>query len=317
MSKFRALVESLLKNEYKKPYNFYGRNNKFLKTFKEEIDKIFNQSRFDYNKNEYNRYLNKVKNGGLEELLNVPKKFKDYAMCQAAIENTLLYRNVDYNTDYIESLLQAIPKELLDFENSGLYFEIVKQYAPALRFVPDKFKDYAMCLEATKNNPETLKFVPENIIDYNMCLSSVKEHAYALKYIPDAFKDYTICLEAVNQNGYNIEYVPEKFKNYEMYLQAVRNGPSLNKTFLEQVPEKFRDYRMWLAMIIQDGHLIKDVPPKFRDKKMILNAFRTNGSAIYYDKDYQYFDIDSDGNIDFNSKNDFMNKFLDFKLPQN
>ncbi len=115
--------------------------------------------------------------------------------------------------------------------------EAVRQYGPALAFVPKERKTPEVCLEAVKQDGRALRWVPARMKTEELCIEAVRQCARALKFVPERLKTPAVCLEAVSQRGLSLEDVPVPMRTEEMCLAAVRQ----HACAMQYVPVRHRD----------------------------------------------------------------------------
>lgn len=135
-----------------------------------------------------------------------------------------------------------------------------------------EIKTYEDCLNIVKQNGNDIKYIPERFIDYNLCLEAIKNGA-ALDNIPANYIDYDLCLEAIKHNAYNLKAVPANLIDYNLCLEAVKSHPTGELWF---IPEKFKTKELCLLAVKKNGSQLQYVPEKLKDEEMCLTAFNAD-----------------------------------------
>ena len=102
-----------------------------------------------------------------------------------------------------------------------------------LRWVPEQFRFYQLCLLAVSLNGNNLEFVPKHLIDKEICMVAF-DNGCDLSHLPKRYLNKNICIEAVNR-GNSLRLVPKQFITEDMCRVAVKN----NYIDLQYVPVKF------------------------------------------------------------------------------
>ena len=135
-----------------------------------------------------------------------------------------------------------------------------------------EIKTYEDCLNAVKQNGNDIKYIPERFIDYNLCLEVIKKGA-DLDNIPVNYIDYDLCLEAIKHNAYNLKKVPANLIDYNICLETVKAHPTSGLCF---IPEKFKTKELCLLAVKNNGSQLQYVPEKLKDEEMCLTAFNAD-----------------------------------------
>lgn len=78
-----------------------------------------------------------------------------------------------------------VQSEMFDYYDFCKY--LVKYCYWGLYFIPDKYKDYELCLESVINQPYSFGFVPKEILTERFCLEALDYNHTLSKYIPKKF----------------------------------------------------------------------------------------------------------------------------------
>jgi hypothetical protein len=95
------------------------------------------------------------------------------------------------------------------------YIDLVKHYVNiGLQSVPERFRDYNMCITAVKQYGYALKYVPTELPEYkDICMAAVKQDGTALVFVlPEELRDYNMCITAVKQNSNAFDSVPPELQ---------------------------------------------------------------------------------------------------------
>lgn len=100
-----------------------------------------------------------------------------------------------------------------------------------LKYVPEQYRDIAMCLAAVQSDGGALGEVPERILlgdkGYEICFTAVRNDlkGLALSFVPECYlrgkEGKALCEAAVKANGYALEYVPKRLITKELAKVAI------------------------------------------------------------------------------------------------
>lgn len=129
-------------------------------------------------------------------LCEVPKKYRSYKMCAAAVKNGA-------------SALFDVPPE---HRTGDLYLIMAENDSYALDYIPEKYVSYEICMAIIRQDGMALNDVPEKYQTYDLCTISVKQDGTMLYYVPKEHRDIDMCITAVKQNQDAINDVPDELK---------------------------------------------------------------------------------------------------------
>jgi hypothetical protein len=193
-------------------------------------------------------------------------------------------------------------------ETRELCLAAVRQYGPALKYVPEALKSdgpeaHELCLAAVRQNGWALQWVPEELRTngpgaVELCLTAVRQDGAALEFVPEDMKTGThgaeLCLTAVRQSGWALKFVPENMKTNgpaarELCLEAVKNygGAQDDSSPLDYVPEAAKTAELCLEAARQDGRSLEFVPEALKTNgqaafELCLTAVKQNGWALQF-----------------------------------
>ena len=111
----------------------------------------------------------------------------------------ICYKNAHINTPYAFKIKILNNKKICD---------IAVNHGYNLRHIPEKFKDYVICLRAVSIYGFDLMYVPHKYINRTMCLTAVLNYGYALCFVPNIYRDHMICSAAISNDKDAIDFVP-------------------------------------------------------------------------------------------------------------
>lgn len=130
------------------------------------------------------------------------------------------------NPEY--TILKVIAKKYLTRE---VYEIAVSKNGLNLKYVPEQYRDIAMCLAAVQSDGGALGEVPERILfgdkGYEICFTAVRNDlkGLALSFVPECYlcgkEGKALCEAAVKANGYALEYVPKRLITKELAKAAI------------------------------------------------------------------------------------------------
>lgn len=126
------------------------------------------------------------------------------------------------------AILKLIAKKYLTREVCEI---AVSKNGLNLKYVPEQYRDIAMCLAAVQSDGGALGEVPERILlgdkGYEICLTAVRNDfsGRALSFVPACHlrgkEGKALCEAAVQANGYALEYVPKRLITKELARLAI------------------------------------------------------------------------------------------------
>lgn len=97
-----------------------------------------------------------------------------------------------------------------------MYSYLLKQIKIYFGFVPEE----ELWLKTIKRNGLNLRFVPEEFKSYEMCLAAVEQNGLALEFVEEQTEE--LCLAAVEENGLALKFV--KHQTYDIFTSAIINN---------------------------------------------------------------------------------------------
>ena len=86
-----------------------------------------------------------------------------------------------------------------------------------------RYETYEEAMENVKKDGRRLAFVPNKIKDYDLCLTAVTDCGLALEYVPTEFKDKNMYMTALEENVYAIHFFPKEALNSPTENQRIYN----------------------------------------------------------------------------------------------
>lgn len=130
------------------------------------------------------------------------------------------------NPEY--TILKVIAKKYLTREVCEI---AVSKNGLNLKYVPEQYRDIAMCLAAVQSDGGALGKVPKQILlgdkGYEICFTAVRNdlEGLALSFVPKCYlrgkEGKALCEAAVKANGYALEFVPKRLITKELAKVAI------------------------------------------------------------------------------------------------
>jgi hypothetical protein len=158
-------------------------------------------------------------------------------------------------------------------------FVALHYWGAALKWVPNKYKTYELCLDAVRHN------------------TPVDEGCSALAFVPEELKTYELCLEAVRhdylssifwRNGHSVEFdyadainfVPQKLKTPELCFEVFMHHPSSPP-----------GYYNFVDTIFYNNGPITAIPDILNSSELFIKALKRMGMPDEYNEDaLKYFE---------------------------
>ena len=223
-------------------------------------------------------------------------------MVEEAIDN-FNHDNYDY------PILKVVSKKHLTREACEI---VVRKNGLNLKYVPNRYRDAAMCLTAVQNNGDALSDVPKQVLlgdkGYEICLIAVRNNFkdLAMKYVPECYlqgeKGKTICEAAVQTNGYALEYVPKQLMTKELVRMAIETsfpvkevvlsdgshsitkgyGGSFSHSILSIVPKKFMSEELVALSVRLHPETLKFAPAKYVSYELCAEVVKRDPMNLQY-----------------------------------
>ena len=203
-------------------------------------------------------------------LEEVPQKYRDSVMCNAAMRIPLCFRNAE-----------LVPEELRTYQ---FWLWACRSDSRALSFVPTDMVDEALCMAAVESSPKALQFVPPEHVNEAMCRRAVATMPEMLAYVPEQFCTLELCLEAVTSGrvyrsdgtSLVLRYVPEHLRTKGLCMAAVLNQPKS----IQFVPEELRDRGMYEKAVSRSGYVLAMVPEEERTEELCTMAVISRSGGV-------------------------------------
>lgn len=219
-----------------------------------------NQEKSETIKQDYNYWLDYVKNNGI--FYNLLTKFRNAKMCEEAVKHS-------------GSSLAYVPDNLKKEEICEI---AVKNYADDLQYVPTQLRTEKLCLLAIQKSESSYAFLPEKIKTVKFLIKLIKVNSKIIKLIENDKINTKMCEKAVLSDSNNLAFIPEKFITDKLCLLAVKNGGES----LIHVPNEFKTKKLCEIAVNHNGSAIKDVPKEFITKDLCIKASKTNEMSLKY-----------------------------------
>lgn len=188
--------------------------------------------------------------------------------------------------------LEFVPPELISREMC--YTAIVDRqllhYVPPLKLVPDRFKDYELCLMAVREFAGSLEFVPEEHKTEELCRDAfsfvhINENKLDTEklplYVPEKFFNKEFCRFIVNRIPGCFQYLPDKFKTPDLCLIFLNGHPGNMK----DLPDRLLTEEVCIALLKMEGsdsalNVLKNIPTRLRSLAVCMEAVKLNGDAL-------------------------------------
>jgi hypothetical protein len=165
-------------------------------------------------------------------------------------------------------------------------FVAIHYWGAALKWVPDKYKTYELCLDAVRHN------------------TPVDEGCSALAFVPEELKTYELCLEAVRhdylisifwENGCSVEFdyaaainfVPPKLRTPELCFEAFMHHPYSPPGYFNFV-DALSDDNGPITVVAVTPESISDI---LNSSELFIKVLKRMGMPDEYNEDaLQYFE---------------------------
>ena len=236
----------------------------------------------------------------------VPEKYKSQELCELAV-NKYPWNLEEVPEEFISPemcmravkesgfLLRAVPDNLKTYEMCKI---AILDEGTGFKYVPDHFFDRELALLAIENARasewQLLHDIPERLRDYDVCLAAVKRDGEDIKYVPERVKDYKICYTAAQKTGSAAEYIPQELFTPELVLaltkksaidfdkipkdcltseaciEAIKQGSQYTGTVIGSVPMGLMTQEMCDLAIKISVWSLKDIPEQYVTEDMLL-----------------------------------------------
>lgn len=178
-------------------------------------------------------------------------------------------------------ILSVIAKKYLTHELCEI---AVRKNGLNLKYVPQEYRNDAMCLAAVQSDGDALHEVPNQVLlgdkGYEICLTAVRNRFRGpiLSLVPDCYlrgkEGQALCEAAVRTNGHALEDVPEHLISKELVASSVRLHPDS----LQYAPAEFVSRDLCVEMIKRDPMNLQYV--RLPDKELVECALQADPRAI-------------------------------------
>jgi hypothetical protein len=164
----------------------------------------------------------------------------------------------------------------------------IHYWGAALKYVPNKYKTYELCLDAVRHN------------------TPVDEGCSALAFVPDELKTYELCLEAIRHDyltsvfweNHSVEFdyaaainfVPKKLRTPELCFEALIHNPSSPPGYFNFVDPDFYEEcgGASVTAVFVSPKSISDILPSF---ELFIESLKRIGMPDEYNEDaLKYFE---------------------------
>lgn len=179
-------------------------------------------------------------------LKSIPDRHKTPEMCLAAVKES-------------GHLLKAVPDELKTREMCMI---AVADGGRGLDAVPERLFDKEIALLAI-NNPETsawriLGKIPERVRDYDVCLAAVTRSGDNLEFVPDEFiSEEILLLVAATTPRCLQDFFPERFRTQDFIGRLIAQYPKTERFLKDKIPTAKPTPKKNPIFTITDGVLTK------------------------------------------------------------
>ena len=206
-----------------------------------------------------------------ELFFNIPERFKDRDLCEAAIR-------------YDGSYLQMVPEKL---KTPELCREAIRHSAYAIRHIPENMKTPGLYRELVAENPQNLHGIPEEDRTYELCKTAF-DNTYGRDKsdysVAGALVEPSLALQMVREQDdpgtidFLMDIMCRKAISEEVALEAVRKYGEV----LHRVPQESITPQVAGAAVRNHPEAIRWVPYGIRTADMCLYAFRSDSNLDVY-----------------------------------
>ena len=206
-----------------------------------------------------------------ELFFDIPDRFKDWNMCEAAIR-------------YDGSYLRMVPEKL---KTPELCRKAIHHSAYAIRHIPESMKTPELYRELVAENPRNLHGVPEEDRTYELCKTAF-DNTYGRDKsdysVAGALVEPSMTLQMVREQDdpgtidFLMEVMCNKAISEEVALEAARK----NGHILRFVPKEVITQQVGEAAVGNHPEAIRWVPYGIRTADMCLYAFKSDSNLDIY-----------------------------------
>ena len=186
-------------------------------------------------------------------------------------------------SNHVYPILKVIAKKYITRDVCEI---AVRRNGLNLKYVPEQYRDAAMCLAAVQSDGDALCDVPANILlgdrGYEMCLIAVGNdfEKCALTFVPAEHlrgnKGKVLCKTAVEHNGYAFRHVPKAFITRELVKIAVNTpAPERNNVYPDGSQINSRAYHDFYPIVAY-------IPAEYMSEELALSVVRADPSNLRY-----------------------------------
>ena len=204
----------------------------------------------------------------------------NYLITPGAALTDLLIARKQYRNDYdfLTELLNYRPLFIRVIPDThprivDLY-KIVLQHNPYyLRNIEPEKLTQELCDIATKENPSLIRYVPDRFKTYVMCVDAIRAQTpesntseLFSKHIPDRYKTTELCKVALKANPYLYDKIPSNIRTPEFNLEFAKNYPdvAMRKFDYEDLTPEIR-----LIIVKANNYYFEDMDPKDQTPEMV------------------------------------------------
>ena len=214
----------------------------------------------------------------------IPDQYKTPEMCLAAVkESGFLLKAVPDGLKTHEMCmiavtdggrgLDAVPERLFDKEIALLAINNPETSAwQLLGAIPEKARDYDVCLAAVTRSGDDLKFVPDTVKDYKICYMAAQKGSHSAKYIPHEFFTPEVCLALTSRDATQFDDIPQDCLTTEACLEAVKHGYRYGGTVIGKIPRQLITQEMCDIAISVSPFSLKDIPEEFVTEEILMHV---------------------------------------------
>lgn len=142
-----------------------------------------------------------------------------------------LIKNISSKQEYI-NILQNNTEN-----NEELFIKICSEYGDLLRYIPQKYHTYDICMASVTNSPCSLKYMTPEMQSFDICVKAIKSCSYSIEYIHNLTED--LALIALRINGDCISLIDERDHTLLMCQTAYKTTPKSVQYFRNELREHF------------------------------------------------------------------------------
>ncbi len=158
-----------------------------------------------------------------------------------------------------------------------LFSRLVEMDESVIKYVPNMYRSYDMCLTAAKHYHDAYTYIPDMYKSYEILTHCIKLNPKMIKMIEEKNMSEELYNIAFSQDASLYRYIPERFKTSEMIPAYIKTCMSY-ASFLPHIPMHHRTEAVYDMMVKTFSDAVCVVPFRYKTPEMIQNVLESPGS---------------------------------------